>query len=567
MPDEKEQANIENKANQAAIEVSASVKSLMESLTSMGDTADVAAEKVEEKLKVMLADNGTFVEKMGINEKTKYVLQLKKMETLMSKQKVHEGLMLQAYIRKNEFELEMQKITLEKMETSEKGFTSMMTVRAKESQLKINEFFKSTLGISYKAGGGMQKLAAAGGIAAAVFGVMSMASESLKARADAFSDSVIRSGGTISDSLIRTMDSSYEMSSAMGLANRFMYTNKQAMEIWSEAMENGVLGLSQMTQGFNEYSKSYDSKAQSNVRIAAMSFTFNMKALSTAIFGTANSMPELFNMMKTYRMSTTNETMDMMAVMGRIARDNMLTSGGAVLEFVNSFSDRVVMTGANAKRTIGEVDTLVKSFSSLAKTADERALMLQTTGKILQSFDFTKFMAVSGGGDIASQFKKIATGKTSPAEMFATYFQGVSKAIGGTKTEKAAYMAMALPEFKGLGPGLAYSLSQAFQKLTPETIKAGGTKAFLMSQGLSEQAIRTGSAIAEMGNVQNKAIDVVIKLGEQLPKLLLMLLELAEKHMGDAKSRDKFKQMNSAMSDQRAPSSNASMKQALMGAR
>jgi len=470
----------------------------------------------------MLADNETFVESLSYVDRQKYISELETMEKIASSQKEFDSSMLKAYIRKNKFELEMEKIKLEQTKASEEGFMQKWKVTQKQYQASINEWAQSTFGVKSDTS---EKIAQFAGTLGLIGVGLTALNNVAKAAADKFEatqEALVAMGGAgvgLADTLDRT---GKIQQSLIGTTAQYLITMEMQQEIMTNATKTGLAGIAVQRQGLSYANISAEGQAKAGQ--AAYQAAVRVRMLSETLFSGEDILPRYTKLLKNYHNVGLEEGINVIGLMGNKAAA-MGVNTNFMLEVMDTLSESAFLSSQSIYETTSSLINFGISMKKVQKgiSGPELQETYDALTQLAKGFDNFKYMAAVGTTDLISGYQQ-AVGKSDIGKM-ATYLQTLSGELGiegGSAKDRATALAIAYEPLRSMGDE-GIKLAQAIQSM-----KIGGSEADFEAAakaiGLTERQIQAGKELTFMKDPLARLSDTLNKLSAFIMTTTLDLL-------------------------------------------
>jgi len=516
---------------------------LVDALNKMGLSTEIFTQDLRKNFEVFLSENESFVESMTYEERKAYVERLKQLKEMLGKSKEFDDALLKAHIRKNEFELEMEKSKIKIMEASEKGFIAMMMARGEKLQSTLKEFVQSTFGTSSKVSDTLTKIISNAGIFAGVLATISLILDTYAESFEKQQQLMLRTGGYIGRGFVETIgEASNFRLELMRQAQAYM-TLSESQETFNKFIEAGGLGLTQMAMAQQNAGLTMI-EAQNNIRKAAISNMLHTKYLASAIFGTDDAFKEMLEMMTLFRTNIEIQSNEIFSAL-YIAGSSLQIGADPLLKFMVEIGQRAFMTGQDIRQSIDPMIKFGQLIKEATKNPQEIIATYEALGKLVSQFDIIKYMAIMRGpGDVLDKYMEAL--RTGPFTAFIRYSQELASQLGTTPEKRAVGLAFALPEFRNLG-AMGVEISKAILKIDTSNIKNyENLVEALKQQGLTEQIARLGAEYVAIKDPQARLLDTIMRLSTTLfsilAKIVSYLMIIAK--VGEREKRETMQLLN-----------------------
>jgi hypothetical protein len=491
-------------------------------LKSFGVDINTFGNDLNSALDAYLADNQSFVESMSYEERQSYVRRLESLKEMLGNQKDFDDAMLKAYIRKNKYELETEDAKIKKMRNSEKGFLKMLEAHGEAFQVAIQETITSTFGEGSKTSEALTKAISGFGVLAGVIGIMSLVSNYIAESVEDQQQMFLRSGGYLGRGFAGVIGESAKLRIEMRAQAGAYMTAAQMQEVYNDAVDNGLIGLTKLTL-VQQGSTLTGIELQDKIRKTSVKSAAQLKFLSTAIFGNIDATKKMLETMTYYRMGFGEET-DAIFYQLYEAGAELETGAEPLLNFMNVLGERTFMTGQSVYKSLGPLTQFGKLIAKATSNPEEIKASYEAMGQLIQQFDIIKYMAVmKGPGDVIDKYQRAL--QTGPFTAFIEYSKTLASQLGVPSNKKAAALAFAVPELRGLG-GMGMQIAEAILKIKPSSIETQQqmTKA-LIEAGLPKDIAKMGAMSIAIKDPQARLLDAVTRFGETIVVILAKLVE------------------------------------------
>lgn len=491
---------------------------IKETLEEQGESQTNVYDRITNVLKNRLLEEEDLIEKMSYGERKMHVENLKRLQERIKIDNKGGDELIQAYIDENEFKIKIQEKTAEKVIASYKGVFSRLSVGLKESELKMIHWARQTFGASSALTKLIIKIAGTAAIVAMAFMLVLKAIDNVSKKIENAANTMLLTGGYIGKGFKDIVYSGYYMQAMLDKVTLGILESSKAFEVYETAVKAGIISVIRASYAYDKISLSQEKFMELSTK-----FTIDLYKMNVVMFGSVDNLEDMISMLTYFRIKMTENNKEYSVIFSKLYEmgSDFGITAQPLLNFMNVLGKTAYMTGIDVYRSIGVIDQFGKTLKKRL-SAEELKTVYEALGKLVDQFDPIKYMAVmKGSEDFLDKYEKAIK---DPLAGVITYVQEVGRQINVPFEKRGLALAMTLPEFKSLGPGISRQLIDAFLKIDLSRVKTEeNIREELKRQKIDEHLINLGTQMLLIKDPQARLLDYVMKAGEKIISLLVII--------------------------------------------